>query len=116
MNDRSDFKSQLISSQKPRKRRRQHVKNKTDRRSIDLIGLHEKVVETTKRRKSPKTAWIGAALFLVALPGFFILGCSIAAMSASVWVKALLVIPIAVLGFIVSYILAVLLYQTGSDH
>ena len=72
------------------------------------MELHTRAVDTEGPRRASRAIWIGAALFLIAVPGFFVLGCLVGALSVSGWVKVLLTIPLAVLGFVLSYIVAAL--------
>ncbi len=99
-------KSRLISGQKPLRRRKQTARSRASRKRVDLIELHRQVIETGRRRKVFKLTWIKALLFIIAVPGFFTLGYWIATLSVSTPVKAIIAFPVAILGIILSYILA----------
>ncbi|MFC1715635.1 hypothetical protein ACFL6S_18355 [Candidatus Poribacteria bacterium] len=70
------------------------------------MELHRRVVETGKRRRVFNLTWIRVVAFLIAVPGFFLLGYWIAALSVSPSMKALIAFPVAVLGIILSYVVA----------
>jgi hypothetical protein len=99
-------KSRLISKQKPLRRRKQTAKRKADRKRVDLIELHTQFVGLGRQRKVFRFTWIKVLLFFIAVPGFFILGYYIAALSVSTTVKVMIAFPIAILGIILSYIVA----------
>ena len=105
MSGTDNFKSRLMSAQKPQKRRR---RKRVSRNRVDLTELHARAVYAERQRRASRATWIGAALFLIAVPGFFVLGCLVGALSVSGWVKVLLTIPLAVFGFVLSYIVAAL--------
>ena len=106
MNGRDRSRSRFISEQKPLRRRKQRKKDWAERKSIDLIELHRRVAETGKRRRAFNLTWIKVVIFLIAVPGFFLLGYWIAALSVSTPMKALIAFPVAVLGIILSYVVA----------
>ncbi len=106
MNRRDRFRSRILSEQKPSRRREQRVQGRTGRKKIDLIELHRRVIETGKRRRAFNLAWIKVVVFLIAVPGFFLLGYWIAALSVAPSMKALIAFPVAVLGIILSYVVA----------
>ena len=108
MNDTGDFKSRLISAQRPQKRRNLRKRNRVSRNKVDLMKLRTRSVDEGEPRSASKATWIGAASFLIAVPGFFVLGCCIGALPVSGWVKILITIPLAVLGLVLSYIVAAL--------
>ena len=99
-------KSRLISGQKPVRRRNQPAENKASRKKVDLIQLHRQVVGIGKRHKTLRLVWIKIPLFVIAIPGFFVIGYWIAALSVSVTIKAIIAFPVAILGIILSYITA----------
>ena len=99
-------KSRLISGQKPARRRNKSAKNKTSRERVDLIQLHKQVVGIGKRHRTSRLVWIKVPLFLIAVPGFFIVGYWIAALSVSTPIKIIIAFPVAILGIILSYIVA----------
>ncbi len=106
MKSRGDFKSQIISMQKPRKR---HSKTRRSRSSIDLMELHKNLAKTKRQRKPIRYRWIkGLCFALMAIVGFFLLGYIIAALSMPMWAKIMSFTFIAVLGIIASYIVAAL--------
>lgn len=114
MRGRGDFKSQILSSQKPRKRR---TKASRSRDRVDLIELHRNIVEAKRQRRSAKSTWIKGMFFaLIAVLCFFLLGCLIAALSVPMWAKILLFTFTAVLGLVSSYIVTVLFHWTISSH
>ncbi len=106
MNVRNRSRSRILSAQKPLRRRKQRVKGGAGRKKIDLMELHRSVVETGKRRKRGNLTWIKVVVFLIAVPGFFLLGCWIAALSVSPSMKAFIAFPVAALGIILSYVVA----------
>ena len=106
MNGRDRSRSRFISEQKPLRRRRQRTKGWAERKSIDLIELHRRVAETGEQRRAFNLTWIKVVIFLIAVPGFFLLGYWIAALSVSTPMKALVAFPVAVLGIILSYVVA----------
>ena len=105
MSGTNSFKSRLVSAQKPQKRRK---RKRVSRNRVDLMELRTRSIYTERQRRAPKATWIGAGLFLIAVPGFFVLGCLVGALSVSGWVKILLTVPLAVLGFVLSYIVVAL--------
>ena len=105
MSGTNSFKSRLVSAQKPQKRSK---RKRVSRNKVDLIELHTRSIYTERQSRASRTTWIGAVLFLIAVPGFFVLGCLVGALSVSGWVKILLTIPLAVLGFVLSYIVVAL--------
>jgi hypothetical protein len=108
MEDRGDFKSRIISSQKLGKRR---AKAGRGRGKVDLIELHRKIGEARKQRRPAKYRWIKGGLFaLIAILCFFQLGYLIAALSIPIWAKVLLFALIAVLGFVSGHFVAALLH------
>jgi len=108
MRGRRDFKSKIISSQKPLKR---STRAGRDRNKVDLIKLHKNLVEAKVQTRPARSKRIKGAFFaLMAILCFFLFGCLIAALSAPTWAKVLLFTLIAVLALIPSYILATLLH------
>jgi len=108
MRGRGSFKSQIISSQKPRKRR---TKPSRGRDIVDLMELHRDLVEARRQSRPARSTRIKGVFFaLIAIVGFFLLGCLIAALSMPMWAKAALFTLIAVLALIPSYIVAALLH------
>ena len=106
MKRRYDFKAQLISEQKPRKRRPRTDQTR-NRDRIDLIRLHRDIVATGRRRRSARRSRVrGAFLAFMAILVFFALGYLVAALSVSMWVKVILFVIIAVVGFSLSYLVA----------
>lgn len=104
MRSRGDFKSQIISMQKLRKRR---PGAKRDRSRVDLMELHRSFAVTKRQRRPTRHTWIRGLFFaLMATVGFFLLGYVIAALSVPPWAKLLFFSLIAVLGVISSYIVA----------
>jgi protein-S-isoprenylcysteine O-methyltransferase Ste14 len=108
MRGQDSFKSQIISSQKPRKRR---AKTSRSRDIVDLVKLHRDLVEAGRQRRPAKSTRMKGIFFaLIAILGFFLLGCLIAALSAPMWMKVALFTLIAALALIPSYIVAALLH------
>jgi hypothetical protein len=106
MRDRGNFKSQVLSSQKLRKRR---AKAGRSRYRIDLIELHRDIAETGRRRRPITYTRIKGGLFaLAAIPVFFLLGYLISGLPVPIWAKVLLLTLVAVLGFVSSYLVAAL--------
>lgn len=108
MSDQNNFKSRLISSQKPLNKRERRKKAKNKRSSVDMVALRRKILAIHTYRKTSKIIWLKTILFLVAIPSLFLLGYSIAALSVSMPVKVLILIPIAIIGLILSYVIAAL--------
>jgi len=114
MKRRGDFKSQIISAQKPRKRRsksdrRGSVRGKStqNRYKVDLIELHRNIIGVEKQRKLDRYRWVKGLLFaLIAVLGFFLLGYLIGALPVSMWAKTLLFTLVAALGIASSYLVA----------
>ncbi len=106
MRDRNDYKSRILSSQKPRKRR---VKNRLSRDKIDLIDLHMRIATEGRQSRSAKARWIKVAIFVIIIVAFFLLGYLIASLSVPIWAKILLFIFIATLALMVSEIMIALL-------
>ena len=108
MKDQDDFKSQIISAQKPSKQR---AKARRSRNRVDLIGLHKSIVAAKRQRGLAKSGWAKSVLFaLIASPAFFLLGYMIVPLLIPIWAKILLLIFTAALGFILSHFLAALLH------
>ena len=106
MRDRSDYKSRILSSQKPRKRR---TKSRPTRDRIDLMDLHMRIAMERRQIRSAKSRWIKVALFVIIIVAFFLLGYLIASLSVPIWAKILLFIFIATLALMVSEIMIALL-------
>jgi protein-S-isoprenylcysteine O-methyltransferase Ste14 len=78
---------------------------------VDLMELHRDLVEARRQHRPARSMRIKGVLFaLIAILGFFLLGCLIAALSVPMWTKAVLFTLIAVLALIPSYIVAALLH------
>ena len=103
MKGRGDFKSQLISKQKPRKRRTGSSPGQHEYK-IDLIELHRNIVETERQSSRTKPVWIRGVLFvLIACSGFALMGYLIPTLPIPTWAKVLLLIFIGALGFVLSH-------------
>lgn len=108
MRSQGSFKSQIISSQKPRKRR---TKVSRSRDIVDLMELHRELVRARRHRRPARSTRIKGVFFaLIAILCFFLLGCLIAALSIPMWAKAVLFTLIAALALIPSYVVAALLH------
>lgn len=108
MKSRGDFKSKLISEQKPSKRRNRPGRS---RYRVDLIKLHKDIVAARRQRRPAESTWIqGIFLALAAIAGFFLLGYLIAALSVPIWAKVLFFTFTAILGFVSSYFVAFLFH------
>ena len=108
MKSRDDFKSKLISEQKPSKRR---SKAGSGRYRIDLIKLHRDIAAARRQLRPAKSTWIKGMFFaLAAVVGFFMLGYLIAALSVPIWVKVLFFSFTAILGFASSYFVSFLFH------
>ncbi len=108
MGNQDNFKSRLMSAQKPLGRRKRKSRFRSSHYSIDLMELHQRFAKVGERRRPYRPAWIRVAIILIAIPSFFLMGYFIAALSVSTWLKVLLAIPVAVLGLMLSYIVAAL--------
>jgi len=110
MRGRSDFKSEVLSSQKPRKRSIKAGRNRY-RYRVDLVELHRNIAGVKEQRRPAKSRWIRGVFFvLIAVLLFFLLGYLIAALSIPIWAKALLFTLTAILGFVSSYYVAALFH------
>ncbi len=106
MNGRNKPRSRFTSEQKPLRRRNQRVKDRTRRESVDLAEVHRRVVEAGTQRKTFRFTWIKVVTFIIAIPGFFLVGYWIAALSVPTSMKALIALPVAVLGIVLSYVVS----------
>lgn len=104
MNGRNKSRSRFTSEQKPLRRRNQRVKDRTRRGSVDLAEVHRRIVEIETQRKTFRFTWIKAVTFIIAVPGFFLVGYWIAALSVSTPMKAMIAFPVAILGILLSYV------------
>lgn len=93
----------MDESQEKRKRSRSVHYN------IDLIKLHKSIDEIVSYNKSAKSRRSKGVIFtLLISTAFFSLGYLIAALYIPIWIKILIFSVIAVLGFILGYIVAFL--------
>ena len=110
MRKRDNFKSQLISRQKPRKRRSRPAPDRDGNR-IDLIQLHKDLASSGRSRGVVKAERSKGWLFaLLAVLGFFALGYLIAALSIAIWIKIVFFVIIAIVGFVSSYLVVSLFH------
>ena len=106
MRDRSDYKSRILSSQKPRKR---HNRSRPTRDSIDLVDLHRRIASEERQRRPAKPIWLRIVLLIIAIAAFFLLGYLIAALAVPIWAKILISIFVAVMALIMSCLMTALL-------
>ena len=113
MKVRDDLRSQLISKQKPRKRRTRIRSGQKGQYGykIDLIELHRNIVEAEKKRGPAKAIWVKGVVFtLITASGFALLGYLIAALPIPMWAKIVILGSIGTLGFVLSHFVVALFY------
>ena len=108
MKGRGDFRSRIISSQKPVKR---HSKADRGRSKIDLMEIHKNITAAGRERILGKPRRVkGAISVLLFAAVFFLLGYLIAALSVVMWAKILLLATLAILGFVSSHFMTMLFH------
>ena len=109
MKDRNDLRSWLASGQKLRKRRK---RTRRDRHRVDLAELHRDVSRARRIqvRQTRSGRAKGGVAAVMAVLVFLVLGYSIAALPAPIWVKVLLFAVVAVFGFVPSRFVAAIFY------
>ena len=105
MNEANEFKSRIVSAQKPGKRRRGNTKGHY---GVDLTELHRDIsgARRIQVRHTRSGRAKGGVTAVMAVLVYLVLGYLIAALPAPIWVKVLLFIVVAIFGFVPSRFVA----------